>query len=108
MADTAAPLARFDEVNAEIAELIEGFRSDLVSTVRGFALSMSDLSVNGSSAFSGNWQDVGPLQDKCADIVLALIMQDPRFTIPRNLEHVTDVLPSASMQLIAHQVRMTP
>lgn len=107
MADTAT-FQRIEDANKEFAERIEAFSLAIAHEVRGLALDLSDVSVNGSSAFSGNWQDVGPLQDKCADIVLALIMQDPRFTIPRNLEHVTDALPSASMQLIAHQVRMTP
>lgn len=107
MADTATSLDRTEQVNLEIAELIEGFRSDIASTVRGFALSMSDVSVNGCSAFQGNWQNIGPLQDKITDIALALIIQDARFSIPRFMETFVDGYPSAAMLLRADDVRVT-
>lgn len=107
MADTAT-FQRIEDANKEFAERIEAFALAISHEVRTLALDLSDMSVNGVSAFCGNWQDLGTLPDKASDIVLALVMQDTRFTIPRNLEWVTDALPSASMQLIAQQVRITP
>jgi hypothetical protein len=108
MADTATSLDRTEQVNLEIAEMIEGFRNEIAVAVRSFALSMSDVSVGGCSAFCGNWQNVGPLQDKVVDIALALIVQDARFIIPRFMENYVDGMPSASMLLRADEVRGTP
>ena len=107
MPDTAT-LLRIEEKNKEFAERIETFALAIAHEVRTLALDLSDMSVNGVSAFCGNWQDLGTLPDKASDIVLALMLQDPRFVFPRQIENYTDAWPSAGMQLLATQVRVTP
>lgn len=107
MPDTAT-LQRIEEKNQEFAERIEAFAQAIAHEVRTLALDLSDMSINGCSAFQGNWQDLGTLPDKASDIVLALMIQDPRFVFPRNVETFTDAWPSAAMQLLALQVRVTP
>ena len=107
MPDTAT-LLRIEEKNKEFAERIEAFAMAIQHEVRTLALDMSDMAINGCSAFQGNWQDLGTLPDKASDIVLALILQDTRFVFPRQIETYTDAWPSAAMQIIAKEVRVTP